>query len=97
MNKLLFTLALAGFLAFSAPVASALTTEDTVQIIAGFMDGVILKDNLKEIRDCMTDVERVTTELEDIFKNFESMSIYGIFEGIKEIIHMASELRGDFK
>lgn len=92
MNKFLSVLTLAALLSISA--VQALTAEQTVEIIAGIMDGVILKDNLVEIKTCITDVDTVTKEVEDIAADFEKMSIYGIFSGIKELGTLLSQFSG---
>ena len=48
MHKLLVTLGLVAT-TFTA-TTQALTVENTVEIVAGIMDGVIHKDNLQEIK-----------------------------------------------
>lgn len=54
MNKLVITLCMATCL-LSSSVQSMLTAEQAVEVIAGIMDGVILKDDLKELKECMKD------------------------------------------
>ena len=87
MNKFSITLTFAVLLAFSS--VNALNTKQTLDFVAGLMDGVIEKDNLKELELCYTDVEKVTNELEEIAHEFEKMSIFGMLEAMKELTTLA--------
>ena len=56
-----------------------ITASEAVDFVAGVMDGVILKDNLKEIKQCITNVDTVKTEVETIIDGIKSLSVTGVF------------------
>lgn len=47
------------------------------------MDGVIHKNNLKEIKQCMKNVDNFSAEIEEIIRHFSEGTMFGIMEGIK--------------
>lgn len=74
-----------------------ITTSEAVDFVAGVIDGVILKDNLKEIKQCITNVDTVKSEVETIINGFESLTVIGITEAIETFAKLASEVPVDFQ
>ncbi|CDW71791.1 UNKNOWN [Stylonychia lemnae] len=76
-------------------VQTKITAEQAVEVIAGIMDGVILKDDLKELSQCMTDVQDDTDSINQIANDFSSLTLTGILSGIEEFRNLMIKLRGD--
>ena len=92
-KKTLLTACLATSLFVHSTVA--LTGGNVVEIIAGIMDGVIHKDDLAELQQCMTGADSLTDEFETAVADFEQGGISGITGGIMEISTIFNELPQD--
>ena len=88
MHKLLVTL---GIVALTTTTqAATVTSLNAVSFIAGLMDGVIHKDNLQELQQCLTNVEHVALEVEEIYAAFTSLSLLGIAKAIEDLEDIAT-------
>jgi len=93
MNKLLITLVLSSFVFH----AQTLAVNDTIAVVAGLMDGIIQKDDLKELTTCMTDVDTVSKSIETIYSDLSSLTVEGILSGLEETAKLVSFLPRDFQ
>ena len=59
MHKSLLTLCLGALL---IQTSFALTGSEVIEIVAGIMDGVIHKDDLHELQQCMVGADQLTQE-----------------------------------
>jgi hypothetical protein len=69
--------------------------DSVVQVVAGLMQGIIQKDDLKEIQQCLTNAQTLETEVLKAAADFSEGSITGIISGIKEIGTVVFQLPGD--
>jgi len=91
MYKLLITLVLSSFVFHTQSIA----LNETVAAVAGLMDGIIQKDDLKELTACMTDVDAVSLSIETIYSDLKSMTVEGLLSGLEEAAKLVSFLPRD--
>ncbi len=93
MRKELVALALAGLYTST----NAFGVEDTIEVIAGIMDGIIQADDLTILEQCLTNVDTLTDEIEVAVADFEKLSFDGIVAGIEEVGTILLQLPSDLK
>lgn len=73
-----------------------LDKNQTISIIAGLINGVIEKDHLQDIQECLSENEEITDLLSEIRTDLESKNINAMFEGLrlvgKLIINVPAQL-----
>merc|ERR1711934_1239879 len=62
------------------------------QFVAGFIHGVLQKDDLNEIEQCLADAHEVVDEFEKAIKLLEKKNPEDIIQGIKIIVKAVEEL-----
>lgn len=62
--------------------ALAITGEDCIAVLAGFMAAVVQKDDLKEMQTCAKDADLLTGDVERIISDVSSLSFSGFFDAI---------------
>ncbi|CDW78581.1 UNKNOWN [Stylonychia lemnae] len=93
MNKLAITLVISSILVS----VQAISVNETIAVVAGLLDGVIKKDDLKELTTCMTDVDDVSKSVETIYSDLSSMTMTGLLSGLEEAAKLVAFLPRDFQ
>ena len=70
----------------------AITAAGVGEIIAGIMDGVIQKDDLKEIQACLVGGDNLSVNIENAVADFKEGDLAGTAEGFMEIQQFVTKL-----
>ena len=70
---------------------------DAEMFVAGLIEGLIQKDDLPEIKKCMTNTETVSVEVTRIVNEMSAGTMAAILEGVKDIYALINELPTDLK
>ena len=93
MNRTLICMLLAFFCATSY----AITAEDTIEIIAGLIDGIIQENDLAILQSCLTDVDDITNEIINAVNDFEEGTYASVILGIEQLCEVLLQLPADLK
>eukprot|EP00347_Sterkiella_histriomuscorum_P007004 403350611 len=96
MQKLLLTLVIASTLLLAPQVQAKLTmnTDQAIEFVAGVMDGVIQKDNLKEIKLCISDVKTISNEVQEIAQDIMTLEMPKMIEGVMKFMELLQQYKG---
>ncbi len=72
-------------LAVATTTVKAFDGMDVIRVFAGFMDGVIQKDNLDYLMGCMTGTDALVGDIENAVTHFSQGGTMGIGLGIMDI------------
>ena len=70
--------------------------EQTEELVAGLLEGLIAKDDLPELKKCMTHGEEISKEFTDVITKLESGNITTMISAITEIGTIVQTLPADF-
>ena len=73
----------------------ALTGSDVVNIVGGLVQGIIQKDDLSILQQCMQNAETLTTEIEVAVADFEKGGLEGYAQGLMEVSKIFKEIPQD--
>uniref|UniRef100_A0A7S3CRK9 Uncharacterized protein n=1 Tax=Strombidium rassoulzadegani TaxID=1082188 RepID=A0A7S3CRK9_9SPIT len=75
----------------------AINVQDAEQFLGGVIFGLIQKDDLSEIKQCLTDAEGVEEEVNKAIEYFAKGDVQDILLGIEEMGKLLQELPTDLK
>jgi hypothetical protein len=60
--------------------------EASFEFVAGVVEGFVNKNDLNEIKACLTDADTLETEIDDIVKDLETLNVANIIDAVKKIV-----------
>jgi hypothetical protein len=78
-------------LAALAASTNAIDFNGSVQLVAGLMDGLIGKNDLPELQQCMQDDQALVNDINTAISDFEQGSVQSIIAGVQEGMKIAGE------
>ena len=88
---------------FTHPIVMALYATLSIdvtgveELVAGIVEGFVQKNDLAEIKKCLTDADTLEPEVEAIVKDFSSLNVANIIDGVKKIVTLVQQLPDDLK
>eukprot|EP00356_Strombidium_inclinatum_P002405 CAMPEP_0170479686 /NCGR_PEP_ID=MMETSP0208-20121228/826_1 /TAXON_ID=197538 /ORGANISM="Strombidium inclinatum, Strain S3" /LENGTH=176 /DNA_ID=CAMNT_0010752127 /DNA_START=16 /DNA_END=546 /DNA_ORIENTATION=+ len=82
-------------LAALAAVQAKVSVHEVEQFTAGLIYGLVQKDDLKEIEQCMTDGSSLANELDEAIVDFKKKTAVDIIKGIEKVGEMIEQFPQD--
>ena len=88
---------------FAHPIVMALYATVSIDLtgveefVAGVVEGFVNKNDLNEIKACLTDADTLEGEIEAIVKDLETLNINNIVDAVKKIVTLVQQIPGDLK
>merc|ERR1712147_124636 len=88
---------------FTHPIVMALYATVSIDLsgveefVAGVVEGFVNKNDLNEIKACLTDADTLEPEIEAIVKDLQSLDVAHIVDAVKKIVTLVQQIPGDLK
>merc|ERR1719454_896595 len=67
------------------------------EFVAGVVEGFVNKNDLKEIKACLTDADTLEGEIEAIVKDLQTLDVSHIVDAVKKIVTLVQQIPADLK
>merc|ERR1719230_514792 len=71
--------------------------QDAAKFAEGFINEFSDKNGLHALKDCVQSFHSVEGELQEVVDDFKTLSPAKIYDGVKTLIHLVTDLPGDLK